>query len=333
MEQIKGKKTYYIRFLPPNELSDRQRISEDVAQQLFCAQRQIDLHMKKLEAKSPDGVRMHQSSTMTTAPTSTFPKSISVADLLKAGKLIKPTKQADTTLHLETFDLNKQCWVSKVAVEFAIEEKNFACGGFRNAHMAYSKTNELGTKDWVVKQYKNDAALTIKETLKMSIEDHTRKQVQLHQVASNIVLQFNNRAPAEFRKQFSYNKVYYSTYKDVPVTVEQFVPGEFCKYVNNDGQCCLSSEPSKDEIFSKAECLAHFSYAHSNGKLMLLDLQGSDYVLYDPEIATKELQDEDNESETYFCAGNTSYVGIAKFLHEHICNDFCSMMNLRNDDI
>ena len=56
-------------------------------------------------------------------------------------------------------------------------------------------------------------------------------------------------------------------------------------------------------------------------------------ILYDPEIATKELKDGETESETYFCARNTSYVGIAKFRQEHICNDFCNMMNLRNDDI
>ena len=41
--------------------------------------------------------------------------------------------------------------------------------------------------NWVLTQYKTDAALTIKETLNMQTEDHTRKQVQLHQVASNIV--------------------------------------------------------------------------------------------------------------------------------------------------
>ena len=330
MEQIKGKKTYYIRFLPPNEISDRQRVSEDVAQQIFCAQQQMGLHLKMPEPKSTDSVRMPQSSKMA-IPTSTFPTSISVADLLKAGKLIKPKNRTVTTLHLETFDLNRQSWVNKAVIEFGIEERSFASGGFRNAHMAYSKTNELGTKNWVLKQYKNDAALTIKETLNMPIEDHTRKQVQLHQVASNIVLQFNNRAPAEFGKQFSYNKVYYSTYKDVPVTVEQFVPGEFRKYVNNDGKCCCLDEESKDELVNKAECLAHFSYIHSNGNLMLLDLQGSDYVLYDPEIATKELLDGENESETYFCAGNTSYLGIEKFLQEHICSDFCKIMNLSND--
>ena len=229
---------------------------------------------------------MSQSLTMAAAPTRSFPKSICVADLLKAGKRVKPSIPAVTRLHLETFDLNGQSWVSKAAVDFVIEENNCASGGFRNAHMAYSKTNELGTKDWVVKQYKNDAAITIKETLNMPSEDHTHKQVQLHQVASNIVLQFNNRAPATFGKQLSYNKVYYSTYKDVPVTGEQFVPGAFCKYINNDGQYCLSGDPLKNKIFEKAECLAHFSYVHSNGTFKLLDLQGSDYVLYQRQIET-----------------------------------------------
>ena len=47
MEQIKGKKTYYIRLLPPNEISDHQRVSEEVAQQIFCAQHQMGFHIKK----------------------------------------------------------------------------------------------------------------------------------------------------------------------------------------------------------------------------------------------------------------------------------------------
>ena len=40
----------------------------------------------------------------------------------------------------------------------------------------------------------------------------------------------------------------------------------------------------------------------------------------------RQLQDGETETETYFYAGNTSYVGISKFLQEHICNDFCDMM-------
>ena len=148
-----------------------------MAQQIFCVQHQAGFHMKKLEAKSAESVRMSQSSKMTTAPRNSFPKSIYVDDLLKAVKLVKPTTQAVKRFHLETFDLNRQYWVSKAAVEYAIEEKNFANGRFRNANMAYSKKDELGTKDWEVKQYKNYAAITIKETLNIPIEGHKRKQV------------------------------------------------------------------------------------------------------------------------------------------------------------
>ena len=48
---------------------------------------------------------------------------------------------------------------------------------------------------------------------------------------------------------------------------------------------------------------------------MLLDIQGSMYSLYDPEIATALLNDDlDNTGEVYFCAGNLSHLGINKFL-------------------
>ena len=47
-------------------------------------------------------------------------------------------------------------------------------------------------------------------------------------------------------------------------------------------------------IFEKAECLVHFSYVESPKKLMLLDLQGAEYNLYDPEIATTQWH-QDNE--------------------------------------
>ena len=43
------------------------------------------------------------------------------------------------------------------------------------------------------------------------------------------------------------------------------------------------------EIYAKAESLSHFSYNESNKELMLLDQQGADYRLYDPEIATTTL--------------------------------------------
>ena len=78
-------------------------------------------------------------------------------------------------------------------------------------------------------------------------------------------------------------------------------------------------------IIDKAECLVHYSYIQSSKKLMLVDLQGAGYHLYDPEIATSELRAESGEA--YFCCGNVSFISIEEFMDTHICNKFCNMIN------
>jgi hypothetical protein len=60
---------------------------------------------------------------------------------------------------------------------------------------------------------------------------------------------------------------------------------------------------------------------------MLLDIQGMGYQLFDPEIATNKVQDEE-DNEVYFCCGNCSFVGINAFLAAHKCNKYCEMMCL-----
>ena len=61
---------------------------------------------------------------------------------------------------------------------------------------------------------------------------------------------------------------------------------------------------------------------------MLLDIQGSMYKLYDPEIATNDLTDKDDKDELYFCSGNLSVLAIGTFRKEHTCNCYCRMMKL-----
>ena len=62
---------------------------------------------------------------------------------------------------------------------------------------------------------------------------------------------------------------------------------------------------------------------------MLLDIQGSGYTLYDPEIATRELRDDEDDNgnvgEMYFCAGNLTFMAIEAFCHSHKCSKFCEM--------
>lgn len=223
-------------------------------------------------------------------------------------------------------------WVKSSTLKVLIEAKEFASGAFRDAFLA-KPTGEnpvhLSVSDWVVKKYKETAIPTIINDLKMSVEDHTRKQVQMHAVARNVTQRFTLKVPVEFGDSFQYGKVFYSQLDDVPVTVEEYVPGEFMKYVNNDGKCLEShsDDPELVQVFEKAQCLAHFSYIFSEEKLMVVDLQGSMYHLYDPEIATKDW--EDLTGEYYFCAGNLSVVSIEEFKKQHNkCSKYCRMLEL-----
>lgn len=269
-----------------------------------------------------------------------FPASVSIADLLRAGKLVKPKSRKKVLLTFEKFDLKDRDWQQVIQQEVLVDTNKFASGAFRDAFHARACGKAEGNQngEWVVKTY-NSKALDAIETLNSSIESHTRKQVQMHAVARHLPRKFALKAPAEFGECFKYNRSYYTTYNDQPATIEEYVPGSFVKYVNNDGKCVSPPDESTDEmkeLFAKAQCFVHHSYHSSDKKLMLLDIQGSKYNLYDPEIATDIQGDgsdmeESGDDEIYFCCGNCTSVGIEEFLeeiHGHTCNDFCRMMGL-----
>ena len=57
----------------------------------------------------------------------------------------------------------------------------------------------------------------------MTVEDHTRKQVQMHSVARNITQRFSARVLSQFGDCFWYEKVFYFVLNGVPITVEEFL--------------------------------------------------------------------------------------------------------------
>ena len=81
-EQIKGKKVFCIRFLPPESKNER----NDSA-----SLKDVPKRAKLWAGTKSSPVKFHQSSHTTCsphAPATVFPKSVSIGDLLKAGKLI-----------------------------------------------------------------------------------------------------------------------------------------------------------------------------------------------------------------------------------------------------
>ena len=218
-------------------------------------------------------------------------------------------------------------WLIKGSYQFDIKDTKFASGAFRDSFKATVTNPEMQPSLWVMKQYQDEAVDTITCDLNMTLEDHTRKQVQMHMAARCITESFAAKVPLEFGDKFQYNKVYYAVYKQQPVTIEEYVEGEFYKYVNNDGNCMTSPREELDSAYQKAECLVHYSYIKFQKKLMLLDIQGSSYNLYDLEIATSEIVSSGDVlgiDEIYFCAGNLATVGIQQFITQHKCNEYCN---------
>ena len=118
-----------------------------------------------------------------------------------------------------------------------------------------------------------------------TVEEHNRNVVQMHLLARNFTLQLQeqikkNNATAAFGDVLKYRKIFYEeTEHNEYVTIEEYVPGQFTKYIINDGLCCVGLS---DVICQKAQRLAHYSYERSDKRLTVLDIQGSWCNLYDP---------------------------------------------------
>lgn len=100
----------------------------------------------------------------------------------------------------------------------------------------------------------------IKE-IKETEESHTKKVVQMHQLARNVACQLQEKVQNDddlvdtFGDTFQYRTIYLGKLPNEEfVTVEEFVEGTVVKHVNNDELLCGSGE-----ISQKALCLSHFS--------------------------------------------------------------------------
>ena len=177
-----------------------------------------------------------------------------------------------------------------------------------------------------MKRYLPEALKAIQDT-GHTAEVHTKKVVQMHMLAKNFADQLAQKIKKdgllEFGQALQYGKVYFGRDLDKGdyVTVEEYIEGNFVKYINNTGKVC-----DKRTLSEKAQCLAIFSYEKSNHKLMVLDIQGTGHKLYDPEIASSELVEND---EFLFSTGNLSQTAIDCFVSCHHCNIYCKSLHLQ----
>ena len=257
-----------------------------------------------------------------------IPKSLSVLEMLKLGKEIN--EKATHPIELFGFDIDLMAWSgSPTTVEFAVEKEAFGEGGFRKAFKATSTTPGFRDRQWVVKRY-IQASFNIINAINQTIEQPTKKVIQMHMLARNFAAQLEQKLRNEdnlelYGETLRYKKIYLGKEEDGSVvSVEEYIDGKFAKYLNNNGEIC--GDESHLVQRQKAESLAHFSYEHSSYELMVVDMQGSGNCLVDPEIASK---DQVVDDEYLFSAGNLTKRAIQNFVEAHRCNLYCELLGLQ----
>ena len=114
----------------------------------------------------------------------TFPKSLSVLDMLKLGKVVN-VERVSEAIEFYHFDINLMEWSHMpLKALFRIEKEPIGTGGFRKAFKATTSERELSDTLWVIKKYLPEAQQIIKAT-NQTLEQRTRKVVQMHTLARN----------------------------------------------------------------------------------------------------------------------------------------------------
>jgi hypothetical protein len=103
------------------------------------------------------------------------------------------------------------------------------------------------------------------------------------------------------------------------IGVEPYIAGTYTKYNSNGGY--VNKDMNK-EFASTTQSFSHFTWNFTWGNLMVVDLQGVEFIMTDPQIHSLK------NSDTKYGEGNLGMKGMAQFFATHKCNDTCRKLKL-----
>ena len=195
--------------------------------------------------------------------------------MLRLGSLIRKENKNDVKVVVESFDIAKKEWKTVIEAYFEKEEAHFAEGAFRKAYMAKCSTYPFKNKQWVIKKL-SQSTITDLNVFEESSEPLTRKSVQMNILAQYMAKSFQEAAEKanisfHFGETFHYSSVYYGKIGSIEsVAIEEFIPGTFVKYINNDGSQGVIL--LQNECHDKADAFVHYTYEKSQGNLVVHDI-------------------------------------------------------------
>jgi hypothetical protein len=151
---------------------------------------------KPVEISSSQRWKSHGTPTKTTHSKSTkVAASVRLSAMLKLGKIIQPTEEI-VTVQLEEFKINERAWAQPFEATLSLSKEKFASGGIRNAYIA-TPLSGLSPGKYVLKKVKEEKVDEIEKLFK-SIEEHTRKAVQMNALVRNFTMTLASEAPVEY---------------------------------------------------------------------------------------------------------------------------------------
>ena len=208
-EQITGKKFYMVRFIDADKNKARGQQSAPQAKAKSCGSMRdtvasvVNMERRAFVKTTGTGFAAYSLPKM---PSTAFSKSISVADLIAAGKLFEPQEVSNVTLVLQSYNVSEKSLKTVSTITALMETEKFEGGGFRDAFRATSIHPGMPTK-WVIKKAQQDRIGLITSQLNLTNLQHTRKQVQTNAVERTLAQNFARKAHTEFGKCFNYKKV------------------------------------------------------------------------------------------------------------------------------
>jgi hypothetical protein len=198
------------------------------------------------------------------------------------------------------YSWNKKQWIgSQVVVR--LDPQKFAEGSMRVAHYVTELQPDGAERRCVAKRMKAQS----KQGVGMYEND-----VMTQAACQAIARAYNLRKPA---KPVQFLDAFLIQQDDGTLWhVETYLPGKFVKHNNNWG--IVAGARNTPQAFS------HFSYEFSQGRLVVVDIQGVDDFYTDPQIHTTDKQG--------FGIGNMGQPGIDRFLRTHHCSELCTNLGL-----
>ncbi|KDO28176.1 hypothetical protein SPRG_06224 [Saprolegnia parasitica CBS 223.65] len=188
----------------------------------------------------------------------------------------------------------------------------FATGQLRNAYYL----QDLGTNG------DNDGKLYVAKVIMGAAEPSAYLcDVEMQAVCAYYAKLYNEHEPPLKVKYASSWLLKLRDRQDLVCSVEEYLPGEYVKYSNNNGFVGKETSTTEERERNTPQAFSHFTFVSSDFRLMVVDIQGVNDSYTDPQIHTADGRG--------FGSGNLGTHGMEKFLESHRCNEVCRWLGLR----